>query len=86
MTVARALVEEIILKFGIPQSILTDQGSNFEWGFWKYKLLKIKRIKCTAYSNGALERTHRVLVEYLKCFVLDDQSNWDKWLLCHFCV
>ena len=29
MTVARAFVEEVILKFGIPQSILTDQGSNF---------------------------------------------------------
>jgi hypothetical protein len=28
MTVARALVEEVILKFGIPQSTLTDQGSN----------------------------------------------------------
>jgi hypothetical protein len=29
MNVTRAFVEEIILKFGIPQSMLTDQGSNF---------------------------------------------------------
>ena len=29
MTIARAFVEEIVLKFGIPQTILTDQGSNF---------------------------------------------------------
>jgi hypothetical protein len=29
MTVARAFVKEIILKFRIPQTILTDQGSNF---------------------------------------------------------
>jgi hypothetical protein len=29
MTVARAFVEEIVLMFGIPQSVLTDQGSNF---------------------------------------------------------
>jgi hypothetical protein len=46
-------------------------------------MLKIKKIKSTAYhpqSNGALERTHRVLVEYLCCFILEDQSNWDKWL------
>ena len=28
-TVARAFVEEIVLKFEIPQSVLTDQGSNF---------------------------------------------------------
>ena len=85
MTVARAFVEEIILKFGIPQSILTDQGSNFMSEVFGNvcKILKIKKIKCTAYhpqTNGALERTHRVLVEYLRCFILEDQSNWDKWL------
>jgi len=85
MTVARAFVEEIILKIGIPQSILTDQGSNFMSGVFGNvcKILKIKRMKCTAYhpqTNGALERTHRVLVEYLRCFILEDQSNWDKWL------
>jgi hypothetical protein len=47
------------------------------------KLLKIRKIKCTAYrpqTNGALERTHRVLVEYLRCFILEDQSDWNNWL------
>jgi hypothetical protein len=62
MTVARAFVEEIILKFGIPQSILTDQGSNFMSEVFGNvcKILKIKRIKCTAYhpqAKGVLERT-----------------------------
>jgi len=28
-TIARVFVEEIVLKFGIPQVILTDKGSNF---------------------------------------------------------
>ena len=28
LTVARVFVEEIILKFGISQTLLTDQGSN----------------------------------------------------------
>jgi hypothetical protein len=40
-------------------------------------------MKCSAchpQSNGALERTHHVLVEYLRCFILEDQSDWDKWL------
>jgi hypothetical protein len=85
MTVARAFVEEIVLKFGIPQIVLTDQGSNFMSEVFANvcKILKIKRIKCTAYwpqSNGSLERTHRVLVEYLRCFILADQGNWDLWL------
>lgn len=85
VTVAKAFVEEVVLKFGIPQMILTDQGSNFMSEVFTNvcKLLKIKKIRTTAYhpqSNGALERTHRVLVEYLRCFILEDQSNWDKWL------
>jgi len=85
MTVAKAFVIEVVLKFGIPQMILTDQGCNFMSEVFTNvcKLLKIKKGKCTAYhpqSNGALERTHRVLVEYLRCFILEDQSNWDKWL------
>jgi hypothetical protein len=47
MTVARGFVEEIILKFGIPQTILTDQGSNFMSEVFGNvcKLLKIKNIK-----------------------------------------
>jgi len=78
-------VEEIVLKFGIPQAVLTDQGSNFmsEVSVNVCKLLKIKKIKCTAFhpqSNSALKGTHQVLVEYLRCFISEDQSNWDKWL------
>ena len=65
--------------------VLTDQGSNFLSEIFTNvcKLLKIRKIKCTAYhpqSNGALERIHRVLVEYLRCFILENQTNWDKWL------
>jgi hypothetical protein len=83
-TVTKIFVENVVLKFGIPQTILTDQGSNFlsELFANTCKLLKIKKIKTTAYhpqSNGALERTHSVLIEYLRCFILD-QTNWDKWI------
>lgn len=84
-TVAKAFVQEVILKFGIPQVVLTDQGSNFMSEVFRNmcKLLKIKKINTTAYhpeTNGALERTHRVLVEYLRCFILDDQTDWDSWI------
>jgi transposase InsO family protein len=84
-TVARVLVKEVVIKFGIPQVLLTDQGTNFLSELFANicKLLKIKRIKTTAYhpqSNGALESTHRVLVEYLRCYILEDQTNWNKWI------
>jgi hypothetical protein len=84
-TIAKAFVEEVVFKFGTPQVLLTDQGSNFlsELFANMCKLLKIKRIKTTAYhpqSNRALERTHRLLVEYLRYYILEDQTNWDKWI------
>jgi hypothetical protein len=84
-TIARIFVEETVLKFGIPQVILTDQGWNFLSDLFTNvcKLLRIKKLKTTAYhpqTNGALERNHRVLVEYLRCCILEDRSDWDKWV------
>jgi len=85
MTVAGVFVEEIVLKFGIPQVILIDQGSNFLSDLFANvcKLLRIKRIKTSSYhpqTNGALERTHRVLVELLRCYIVEDQPDGDKWI------
>jgi len=62
MTIARAFVEEIVRKFGIPQVLLTDQGSNFLSELFSNvcKFLRVKRVKTSAYhpaNNGALERS-----------------------------
>lgn len=46
------------------------------------KLLKIQKIHTTAYhpqSNGALERSHRTLAEYLRHYVDDKKGNWDEY-------
>ena len=84
-TVAREFALNIILKFGAPAQILTDQGSNFLSDLFKStcKLLRIKKIQTTAFhpeSNGSLERSHRVLTEYLRHYVREDQTNWDEWV------
>ena len=45
--------------------------------------MKIEKIQTTAYhpeSNGALERSHRTLAEYLRHYINEDQSDWDEWL------
>jgi hypothetical protein len=47
------------------------------------KLLKIEKIHTTAYhpeSNGAVERAHKSLIEYLRCFCNPKLNNWDEWL------
>lgn len=68
-TVAEAFVTRIICIHGIPQIVLTDQGTNFLSDVFKNvcKLLKIKKVQTTPYhpqTNGALERSHRTLAEY----------------------
>lgn len=84
-TIAKAFVDNVVLKFGIPQVVLTDQGSNFLSELFKNtcKLLGVKKINSTSYhpeTNGALERSHRTLTEYLRHFISEDQTNWDTWI------
>jgi hypothetical protein len=83
--VTEALVKNIILIFGIPNEIVTDQGINFMGDVFKRicKMFKIEKINTTAYhpeSNGALERTHKTLVSYLRCFCNKETDNWDEYL------
>jgi hypothetical protein len=84
-TIAEAFVNKVCLVHGIPQIILTDQGANFMSQVFKQmcKLFKIQKVTSSAHhpeSNGSLERSHKVLVEYLRCFCAEKQSDWEKWI------
>jgi len=84
-TIAKAFTEHFFCSFGTPESIVTDQGSNFMSELFTNicKLLKIKKLRTTAYhpqSNGSLERSHRTFAEYLRNFCSKDPSQWDNWL------
>lgn len=85
ITIAKELVNNFICKFGIPNRILTDQGKDFTSNILKEvaKLFKIKQIQTTAYhpqSNGALERSHATLADYLKHYISEKQTDWDEWI------
>jgi transposase InsO family protein len=84
-TIAKNFTTEINCKFGMPQTVLTDQGTNFESAIFREtcKLLKIKKIHGTSFhpqTNGSLERTHRTLAEYRRSFINRDRDNWDEFL------
>ena len=66
MAAARVLVSEVILKFGVPRSILSDLGCEFQNELWDEicKLLDVVRLRTSAYNpsnNGKIERWHRSL-------------------------
>ena len=64
-TVAKVFVSQVILKYGTPSIVQTDQCDNFVSEVFQNtcKLLKIKKIQSTAFhpeSQGSIERSHRV--------------------------
>lgn len=87
--IATAFVKRFICQHGVPQHVLTDQGSSFMCSFTRtlLKTLGIKQLRTTAYhpqSNGSLERSHQVLVDYLKHYI-NSHTEWDELLeLCVF--
>ena len=65
-SVARALVENVIVRYGAPLQILTDQGTNFEGNLFRElcRLLGIDKVRTSSYHpscNGLIERFHRTM-------------------------
>ena len=81
-TIARLLVNEVICRFGVPDSVHTDQGRNFESTLLQEicQLLGIKKTRTTPYhpqSDGLIERFNRTLLNMLSTAVVDDEHSWD---------
>ena len=82
--VAKELVN-LFSHVGIPDEILTDQGTNFMSTMMEeiYRLLHIKRIRTTPYhpqTDGLVERFNGTLKSMLKKFVNRSQKDWDEYL------
>lgn len=84
-TVARAIVNEFILRYGPMKYIKTDLGTEYKNQVFEEvcKYLKIKHLFATVAhpeTIGALERNHKCLNEYLRSFVNDTRDDWDSWI------
>ena len=84
-TIAEHLVKKVYTKYGPPERVLTDKGTNFlsKLIAKMCTLFKIKQIKTTSYhpqTDGLVERFNRTLCDMLPCYVTDEPECWDKYL------
>ena len=80
-TVVRALHTHFFSVFGIPQKIVSDNGSQFLSALWKQigKLYNIKMSRISPYNsraNGKVEQKHRTLTAALKGLVRTNNRKW----------
>jgi transposase InsO family protein len=86
-TVALKLVNEFICRFGVPQELHSDRGTNFESEVFGEvcRLLGISKTRTTAYnpkSDGLVERFNKTLVNIVSVMIDPKrrQRAWDEFL------
>ena len=83
---AEHVAEELIKLFarvGVPQEILTDQGSNFTSQLLAeiYRLLHVHAIRTSPYhpqTNGLVEQLNQTLKDMIKRTTSKEGKDWDK--------
>ena len=85
-TVANAIVDEWIMKFGAPAVIHTDQGSNFNSELMQdiCRIFMIEKTRTTPYhpqGNEEVERFNRVIADTLSKYCAEKPQEWDVYLL-----
>ncbi|KAI0996911.1 hypothetical protein K3495_g11272 [Podosphaera aphanis] len=70
---------------GLPNSIVSDRGTQFTSEFWKWlcKLLQIDHHLSTAYhpqTDGQIERMNARVEQYLRAYVNYAQNDWIRYL------
>lgn len=83
-SIAKAIIEHVILIFGPVKNIRTDRGTEYNNQLIKEicKLLDIKHDLSTAYHHqtvGSIERNHRTLNEYIRIYVTN-MDYWDEYI------
>ncbi|POM79646.1 Uncharacterized protein PHPALM_2626, partial [Phytophthora palmivora] len=85
VTFVEIMVNEVISRHGVPEKLLSDQGSNFisELARSLYETLGIKKLFGAAYhpqTQGLVERFNGTLIGMLRMYVSESQDDWDLYL------
>lgn len=86
-TVAKAFIENFVLRYGIPSEVVTDQGTEFLAKVFREscELLHISHLNSTAHHHetlGMIENSHKHLGAYLRMRANEESNNWSNWV--HF--
>ncbi|GJR82382.1 putative reverse transcriptase domain-containing protein [Tanacetum coccineum] len=82
---ARLYLSEVVSRYGIPVSIISDRDSHFTSRVWQslHKALGTQLNLSTAYhphTDGQSERTIQTLEDMLRACVIDFENGWDNHL------
>ena len=82
---AQLYIDNVFKLHGLPKSIISDRGPQFDAVFWQqfWKQLKVKRTLSTAYhpqTDGQTERVNSIISQYLRSFVDYQQLDWTRYL------
>ena len=84
-TIVNFLINNVVLVFGAPKFLLTDQGKQFTSALTQEFLHKLDtlHLRTSAYhpcTNGIVESHNKTLANMLYMFTNDKQDNWDTIL------
>ena len=82
---ADALLEGMFSRFGVPETLHSDQGRNFESRVFSamWERLGIHKTRTTPQrpqSDGLVERFHRTMGQQLAILTSQHQRDWDNYL------
>jgi transposase InsO family protein len=83
--VARALVNRVFCRHGIPRALYSDEGGEFDNNLMKrmQEILHLKQHFTAIYhpdANGQVERLNGLVLEMLTMYVNRNRKDWHLWL------
>ena len=84
-TVAVAFCYACVFKYGVPHTLMSDKGPQFNAKFFHSTchVLGVTKLYASAYhpqTNGQVERYNRTIASMLRNYVSDHQGDWDVYV------